>query len=68
MKIKSKLLENIISLSTIKGLEYILAFVTFPYLVRCLQVENYGLIVFSQSIANYCTLFSDYGFNLTGPR
>ena len=66
--IKSKLFENIISLGTIKGLQYILAFVTFPYLVRCLQVENYGLIVFSQSIVNYCTLFSDYGFNLTGPR
>ena len=65
---KSKLFENIISLGTIKGLQYILAFVTFPYLVRCLQVENYGLIVFSQSIVNYCTLFSDYGFNLTGPR
>lgn len=68
MFIKSKLFENIISLGTIKGLQYILAFVTFPYLVRCLQVENYGLIVFSQSIVNYCTLFSDYGFNLTGPR
>lgn len=68
MFIKNKLFENIISLGTIKGLQYILAFVIFPYLVRCLQVENYGLIVFSQSIVNYCTLFSDYGFNLTGPR
>lgn len=68
MFIKSKLFENIISLGTIKGLQYILAFVTFPYLVRCLQVENYGLIIFAQSIVNYCTLFSDYGFNLTGPR
>ena len=64
----NKLIENIISLGTIKGLEYVLAFVTFPYLVRVLRVENYGLIVFSQSIVNYFTLFTDYGFNLSGPK
>ena len=63
----NKLIENIISLSTIKGIEYVLAFITFPYLVRVLQVETYGLIVFSQSIVNYFTLFTDYGFNLSGP-
>lgn len=63
-----KLLENIISLSTIKGLEFVLAFITFPYLVRVLKVEYYGLIVFSQSIINYFTLFTDYGFNLSGPK
>lgn len=64
----NKLIENIISLSTIKGLEYVLAFITFPYLVRVLQVETYGLIVFSQSIVNYFNLFTDYGFNLSGPK
>lgn len=64
----NKLIENIISLSTIKGLEYVLAFITFPYLVRVLRVETYGLIIFSQSIVNYFTLFTDYGFNLSGPK
>ena len=63
-----KLLENIISLATIKGLEYILAFITFPYLVRVLQVEQYGLIIFAQSVIQYFVLFTDYGFNLLGPR
>lgn len=63
-----RLLENIISLSTIKGLEYVLAFINFPYLVRVLQVEYYGMIVFSQSIINYFTIFTDYGFNLSGPK
>lgn len=64
----TKLIENIISLSTIKGIEYVLAFITFPYLVRVLRVDTYGLIVFSQSIVNYFTLFTDYGFNLSGPK
>lgn len=64
----NKLLENIISLFTIKGLEYILAFITFPYLVRVLQVENFGSVVFVQGIIQYFVLFTDYGFNLLGPK
>lgn len=60
--------ENIISLTLVKGMDYVLAFITFPYLVRVLRVETYGLIVFSQSIVNYFTLFTDYGFNLSGPK
>jgi len=68
LKVNSKLFENILSLTVIKGLEYILAFITFPYLVRVLQVEQYGLIVFAQSIIQYFVLLTDYGFNLLGPR
>ena len=64
----NRVTENIISLTLVKGMDYILAFITFPYLVRILQVETYGLIVFSQSIVNYFTLFTDYGFNLSGPK
>lgn len=67
-RINKKLTENIISLVTIKGLQYILAFITFPYLTRALQVEKFGAVVLSQSIIQYFVLFTDYGFNLTGPR
>lgn len=66
--IKNKLFENILALTTIKGLQYILAFVTFPYLTRVLQVEMFGAIVFVQGIINYFVLFTDYGFNLLGPK
>lgn len=67
-KINKRLIENIIALFTIKGLEYILAFITFPYLVRVLQVENFGAVVFVQGIIQYFVLFTDYGFNLLGPK
>lgn len=67
MKI-NKLIENILSLTTIKGLEYLLAFITFPYLTRVLQVEMFGAVVFAQGVINYFTLFTDYGFNLLGPK
>lgn len=62
------LLENIFSLMTIKGLEYIMQFITFPYLIRVLGISTFGSIAFAQSIIQYFVLFTDYGFNLTGPK
>ena len=66
--VNNKLFENIISLFSIKGLEYLLAFITFPYLTRVLEVEKFGAIVFAQGIMQYFVLFTDYGFNLLAPR
>ena len=63
-----KVYENILALTTIKGLQYLLAFITFPYLTRVLQVEMFGAVVFAQGVINYFTLFTDYGFNLLGPK
>lgn len=69
MKIRiNKLTENITSLISLKGAEYILNFILFPYLVRVLGVERFGAIVFMQSIVQYGIILVDYGFNLTGPR
>ncbi len=64
----NKLNENILALITIKGLQYLLAFITFPYLTRVLQVEMFGAVLFAQGVINYFTLFTDYGFNLLGPK
>lgn len=69
MKIRfNKLAENITSLISLKGAEYILNFILFPYLVRVLGVERFGAIVFMQSVVQYGVILVDYGFNLTGPR
>lgn len=62
------ILENIIALFSIRGLEYLLALVTLPYLVRVLGPEKYGAIAFAQSFVQYFSLITDYGFNLTGPK
>ena len=65
---KNKLLSNIISLFTLKGAEYIISFITLPYLLRVLGPEKFGAVTFAQVIINYCVLLTDYGFNLTAPR
>ncbi len=64
----NKLVENITSLISLKGAEYILNFILFPYLVRVLGVERFGAIAFMQGIVQYGIILVDYGFNLTGPR
>lgn len=64
----NRLTENILSLTAIKGLDYLLAFISFPYLVRVLGVESYGALIFAQGVIQYFLLFTDYGFNLTAPK
>ena len=44
------LLKNIISMVSLKGLEYLLALILLPYLVRVLGAEKYGSIIFMQSV------------------
>lgn len=62
------LIENVFSLFAIRGFEYVISFLTFPYLVRTVGISFFGSIAFAQSIMAYFSLFTDYGFNMTGPR
>ncbi len=75
-KIKSKfkkeehkrLLSNFISLAFLQGANYVLPLITFPYLVRVLGVEKFGLVMFAQSFIMFFNIFVDFGFNLSGVR
>lgn len=62
------LLTNIVSLGSLRGLEYILNLMLLPFLVRVLGPERFGAIAFMQSIIQYFIVFVDYGFNMTAPR
>jgi PST family polysaccharide transporter len=63
-----RLLENFFSLSALQGSIYLLNFITFPYLVRVLGPEKFGLVIFAQVFTQYFTLITDYGFNLSATR
>jgi len=62
------LLENFSSLTALQFVNYTFSIVTFPYLVRVLGVEKFGLLSFAQSFADYFTLITNYGFYLTGTQ
>ncbi|MGV3345113.1 flippase [Enterobacteriaceae bacterium LUAb1] len=61
---KKVLRSNIISLFILQGSNYIISFITFPYLVRVLGPEHYGQIGLATTIIQYLVLFVDFGFNL----
>lgn len=63
-----KLYENLMSLFTLQGLNYILPLITVPYLTRILGAENYGKTLFASSIIIYFQIISDYGFSMSATR
>lgn len=63
-----RLAENYFSLAFLQGLNYIIPLITLPYLVRVLEIENYGLVQFANSFVLYFVILTDFGFNLFAPR
>ena len=63
-----KISANFMYLSILQGMNLLLPLITFPYLVRVLGIEKFGLIMFAQAFIVYFSMLADYGFNLSGIR
>ena len=63
-----RLIENFLSLSFLQGINIILPLLTFPYIVKTIGVENFGLINYSLSIVMLFGILINFGFNLLGPK
>lgn len=61
-------INNLISLIVLQGLNYLLPLITIPYLTRVLGPTNYGVIIFATSTILYFQILTDYGFNLSATR
>lgn len=62
------LLSNFSYLSILQVVSLLLPLITYPYLIRVLGSELYGLVVFTQVIATYFNVFISFGFTLFGAK
>ena len=67
-KDKKNLFVNTTALAIIQILNYILPFITLPYLSRVLNVDKLGLVFFAQVFIDYFYRFAMFGFDFSGVR
>jgi O-antigen/teichoic acid export membrane protein len=68
MSLDARLRSNIVSLYLVQGLNYLVSFVTFPFLARALGAESFGTMNYAFAAIQYGVLFTDFGFNLSATR
>jgi PST family polysaccharide transporter len=65
---KKIIAKNYVALLFIQGTNFILPLIIFPYLVRTLGSEKYGLVMVAQYVALFLTIIVDFGFNISATR
>lgn len=59
---KKRLIENILSLSLLNGINMVIPLVTLPYLIKTIGIASYGAYSIVYAMIQYAILFSSYGF------
>jgi O-antigen/teichoic acid export membrane protein len=67
--IKYKLLvQNFSYISVFQIFNLLIPIITYPYLIRVIGKDTYGLVVFAQAIIGYLVLLVSYGFNISATK
>lgn len=61
-----KVVENYFFMTVLQVLNSFFYLLIYPYLIRTLGLESYGLYVFALSIVTYFTTIVNFGFDITG--
>lgn len=59
------LIQNFSYLSALQIFNMLLPLITYPYLIRVLGAEQYGLVIYAQVISAYFGILIDFGFRLS---
>jgi PST family polysaccharide transporter len=64
----NQLVKNMISLSSLNFVSYLIPLITLPFLVSSLGIEHFGAYMFAQSLCVYFIILTDFGFSLSANR
>lgn len=67
-KNNSRLIQNFSYLSILQILNLLLPLITYPYLIRILGKEIYGLVIFAQTVISYFVILVNFGFNISATK
>ncbi|MDH3534033.1 MAG: oligosaccharide flippase family protein [Gammaproteobacteria bacterium] len=65
---RSPLTQNVAAMYALQIANYLIPFVTLPYLIRALGAEQYGVMAMAYAVVFFMVLFVDSGFNTLATR
>ncbi|ELR71224.1 O-antigen transporter [Fulvivirga imtechensis AK7] len=68
MRQKRSLFKNFSWLATSQVANVVIPLVAYPYLLRTIDIEKFGLVVFAQAVVTYFVYVIDFGFSITAVR
>lgn len=63
-----RLISNFSYLSVLQVLNLVTPLLAYPYLIRVLGTETFGLIIFAQAIISYFVIIVGFGFDISGVK
>lgn len=66
--LRSSLSRNVVAMYVLQFANYLIPFVTLPYLIRTLSAERYGEMAMAYATVFFMVLFVDSGFNTVAAR
>lgn len=62
------LIQNFSYLSALQVFNMLIPLITYPYLIRVLGKETYGLVVFAQAVIGFLVILVGFGFNISATK
>lgn len=62
------ILANFSYLTILQIFTLLFPLITYPYLLRVVGLELYGIVIYAQTIVTYISLIINFGFNITGAK
>ena len=67
-KTAKTLFANFTYLSILEIIGLLLPLITYPYVIRTVGADNYGVVVFCQAIIAYVVIIINFGYNVSATR